>query len=62
MCIDISKFILVHFEKVLKALHTKKDELLERGWTKNSILDPSVFAYLDMIEKISDPKFLQDII
>ena len=29
--IDVSKIILVHFEEVLKDLHAKKGELLERG-------------------------------
>ena len=53
---DVLKFVLVHFEKFLKGFHTKKDELLERGWTKNSVLDPYFFAYLAMIETVSDPK------
>ena len=58
----MSKFILVHFEEVLKGFHANKYERFERGWTKHSILDPSVFAYLAKIGNVSDLKCLQDII
>ena len=53
MSIDVSNFNLVHKREVLKDLNTKKDKLYKIGWTKNSVLVPSVSVYLAMMENVS---------
>ena len=55
MSIDVSKFTLVHNGEVLKDLNTKKDELNNRGRTKNFVLVPSILACLVMMENVFDP-------
>ena len=55
MSMDVSKIIWVHFEEVLKDLHTKKGELLQRGVDQKPYFGSSVLARFTMIENVFEP-------
>ena len=44
MFIDVSKLILVYFGKVLKDLHTKKDEFYKKGLAQRPCFGPLYFS------------------